>query len=154
MSEPITDGLTLLRALRDSGTPKKITDLGLPVVSENPHAPAELVLKALQDGGAKEGTLYKAQQLISTGKLVPDTAILDPLDALVLQRGEKIEPTTVSDQSVESMMFDPTGLKAEIEKVKAEAIEALKASAAELEAERKARHDAEHMLESLTKPKE
>jgi hypothetical protein len=154
MPAPITDGLTLLRTLRDSGTPRKMLDLGLPVVSEDPNAPAEAVLKALQDGGAKEGTLNKAIQLMQTGELQSQRNDVDPLDVLAIERGDAVP--VAAPQSVSQIVGGP---EAELAKVKAEATEALQEQGEEiyelrraLGIERQARLDAESQLDALTAP--
>jgi hypothetical protein len=137
MPDPITDGLTLLRKLRDSHSPRKSLDLGLPVVSENPNASAEAVFHALQKGGASEGTLYKAQQLMQTGELQSQRVEVDPLDVLAIERGDFV-PAVATPASAEQIVKGPD-----------EEIAQLKAA---LEAEKSARLEAEAMLESMTTP--
>lgn len=137
MPTPITDGLTLLIALRDSHTPAKVTNLALDVVSANPHAPAEEVFKALQDGGAKEGTLNKALQLMQTGELQVNEVVIDPLDVLAIQRGMQIAPPSAG--SVADLINDNGRSRI------AELTE-------QLEKERRARQEAEALLESATGP--
>jgi phospholipase/lecithinase/hemolysin len=151
MPKPITDGLTLLRALRNSGTPAKVTGLAFELVTADPNATAEAVYKRLQESEAKEGTLAKAMQLMTTGEIKHESAYVDPLDALAIKRGEVVtlpERTSIADDHATRREA------AELERVKAESQAALQAQAAEIQQLRAKLEETDRLLEEMTKPKE
>lgn len=85
----ITDGLTLLRKLRESGTPERAWKLGLPVLHADPLADAEAVYEAIAaDENVQPATLAKARSLIDTGELPVPPSLIDPLDEIAALRGD------------------------------------------------------------------
>ena len=89
----VTDGLTLLRKLRESGTPEGVWKLALPVLHADPLADAEAVYTELAkyhengEGRVQANTLHKARSLIETGDLPIPPALIDPLEEIAAARG-------------------------------------------------------------------
>lgn len=94
------DGLTLLTRLRDSYTPRHVLELAYPVLEANREASAMDVYAALAgpDEGnplAPEGTLKKARDIITNGRLESKLLVIDPLEQFAADRGIRLEPLPI-----------------------------------------------------------
>jgi len=61
-------GKELVRKLRDSGTGETKLNVGRELLTRKPNASAEAVFAAMEEAGVCEGTLEKAEQIISDGE--------------------------------------------------------------------------------------
>jgi hypothetical protein len=89
MASPITDGASLVKALKDSGTGETKLAVARALLAERfgqgKTATAAEVVQALTDAGVAEGTVGKATSLMLTGEEQTVATIEIPIEERILK---------------------------------------------------------------------